>query len=86
MKLVVDMYKDSGKWYATAELPVTDDLINQLLRKYGYSFQGVKEYILENQKEVTRPYCDEFWWAVRLEDQPPESSVFCLFLRRPYQH
>jgi hypothetical protein len=85
MKLVADMYKDSGKWYATAELPVTDELINQLLRKYGYGFEGVIEYILENQKEVTYSACDEFWWAVKLEDQPIESHVFCMFLRKPYQ-
>ena len=78
MKLQCTYYKTTGKYYGEDSWPVTNDQVEELKKKHGYDFEGVKEFIIENSG-YNNP--QQFHWVVELIDQPVESQVFCQFLQ-----
>ena len=80
MYLYINFFKESGKWYATTKLPITEEKLEDLLRTREFSL--VKQYIRDTQKEVYNP--DQFYWSVTLENQPDKSPLFCRFLYFPF--
>jgi hypothetical protein len=79
MKLVVDHFKQSGKWYETYSIPFTNEEIKTIQPSCDHDawldfFEEKAGYPLRSK---------EFTAFIRIEDDDPENQVFCRHLVHP---
>lgn len=83
--LVVDFFKETGKWVATAEILTTDKKIQELKAADEYGYNAICDFIRQNQGELKST--DPYYWAVSTKCVHPEDEEFmhefCRFLVKP---
>ena len=74
--LKVEFYKCSGKHYATAHIPTTDEQMHQLKAASKFGRGEIYDFIRINQKAVNLP--DTFYWVLSFDGTEPLQ-----FLKKP---
>jgi hypothetical protein len=79
MKLVIDHFRPSGKWYETYSTPVSTEEVQSVQPSYDHDawidfFEKKAGYTVRSK---------EFTLFIRLEDELPEVTTFCRYLVQP---
>jgi hypothetical protein len=81
-KLVVDLFKPSGKWSQTLEVEVTAEDLQHCNNYEPWDYIRIVRCKL-NLPDVLGKRVNYYTWFIRIEDQHPEDCHFCRYLVKP---
>ncbi len=81
-KLVVDLFKPSGKWSQTLEVEVTVEDLQSCNNYEPWDYIEIVRRKLDLPAKLGKRV-DCYTWVIRLEDQHIEDHHFCRYLVEP---